>query len=105
MDFPENRIHKIPAEIHPAEMRIKYKALVDDTSGKGDQKAVNKNHKPGRKNKNNGVILLSEANRESDSSLSSDSGLCRNDDPFSPDIPSCWEFVTLSPVEGSIIFG
>ncbi len=54
IDLPENRIHKIPAEIHPEERRIKYKALVAETSGKDDQKAVNKNHIDGRRKNEDG---------------------------------------------------
>ena len=54
MDFPENRFHKIPAEIHPAERRIKYKALVAEISGYDDQRAVTKNQIPGRRKMVNG---------------------------------------------------
>ena len=54
MDFPENRFHKIPAKIHPAERRIKYKALVAEICGYDDQREVNKNHIDGRRKKEDG---------------------------------------------------
>jgi len=57
--------HKIPAEIHPSEIRLKYNALNAEISGYDDQNEVNKNQVPGIRNNNIGVILLSAENRES----------------------------------------
>ena len=45
--FTEFRVHNIPAEMQPIEMRIKYKALSAEIIGYDDQRAVNKNQKPG----------------------------------------------------------
>jgi hypothetical protein len=45
--FSEYRTHKIPAEIHPSEIKIKYNALTADISGYDDQSEVNRNQRPG----------------------------------------------------------
>ena len=50
IDLPENRIHKIPADIQPVDIKIKYKARVAETSGYEDQSEVSKNQIPDIKN-------------------------------------------------------
>jgi hypothetical protein len=73
--FFEYRVHSIPADKQPIEIKIKYNARSADIVGYADQNEVSKNQIPGIRNKNNNVILLCEANRESELFATSDSGL------------------------------
>jgi hypothetical protein len=75
----ENFSHKIPADKHPIEIRIKYIARVAEIIGKEDQSAVSKNQIPAMINNNNfipacSVIPANEVRRESDTNFNFDSG-------------------------------